>query len=118
MDMKTAKPPTEFELLTVKRCKKCGIEKPLYCFYRRGLDKYENSCIMCRGGKENQAINTSSPKIKLPKVLGKYSRKAVRTRCVQCKKKIKVDIRIPTRPVGIYQISCTECGTPMIMGLV
>jgi hypothetical protein len=41
----------------VKSCKRCGIEKPLSDFYKRGSSKdgRENTCIACRREKMSEA---------------------------------------------------------------
>ena len=60
----------------------------------------------------------NNPKATYPRLVVGTKAQAIRTRCKNCGEAILADIRYPSRPVGVYQVDCSQCGTPMIMGLV
>jgi len=114
--MRTSKPLTEYELTTTKKCRWCGKEKSLAQFYRRAdyPDGHEKVCIACRNGLAPTAKNLYQ---KLPRVVGKKAGYVIKTRCIRCRAGINTEVRNPTRPVGIYRVDCSRCGTLMIMTL-
>ena len=101
------------DLIKLKKCKCCGVEKPLNEFPKKGIDTYRTSCKICFNEKkrigraENREIKKEYQRKYVQEVL-----KAGKKKCTCCSKLLPLDKfhKNADRKDG-YRSTCYSCDT-------